>query len=414
LAAKQEAAAKAAEDRAAREKKAAEDRKQAEADAAESTTKYLQAVAAEYGFTQTAAQAAFQEMILGGKSAAEALKEMVSVAYFDSPQGIADIVQGLGELKTGAQVTGEQIQTALIDRLKNLPAQELADFGVMAQMAFDQGKMSAEQMAQVMDAQTRVALQQLGLDADVALTGMSKKFLEASGNVDIIASRFDHLRETGADAGAVLGQSLEQAMKSAANTQEIDLLIAKVKQLGEEGRLSEEKVTALLEKLGKKSDEAKEGINSVSEALKNLGVRSDADLKKTADGFKTAYEAVKKMGGSVREQQEAFKVYAKAAIDANGGVADSSLKVEAAMNGLEITTDKAGKSIVQAMSAGKGATDDLADSLDNAAASAQRLGEGVKALEGGDFTKDGFVTDASGNPVRHQKTARFQTGPTKT
>jgi len=244
LAAKQEAAAKAAEDRAAREKKAAEDRKQAEAGAAESTTAYLQGLSAEYGFTQTAAQAAFQEMTLGGKSAAEALKEMLAAATFDSPQSISDMVLKLGEIKAGAMATGEQIQTALIDRLKNLPAQELADFGVMAQMAFDQGKMSAEQMAQVMDAQTRVALQNLGLDADVALTGMSQKFLEASGNVDVITSRFEHLKEQGVDASAVLGQSIDQAIKSASNPKELDLLIGKVKQLGDEGKLSKEKLRA--------------------------------------------------------------------------------------------------------------------------------------------------------------------------
>jgi len=403
LAAKQEAAAKAAEDRAAREKKAAEDRKQAEAGAAESTTAYLQGLAAEYGFTQTAAQSAFQEMTLGGKSAAEALKEMLAAATFDSPKSVSDMVLKLGEIKAGAMATGEQIQTALIDRLKNLPAQDLADFGVMAEMAFDQGKMSAEQMAQVMDAQTRVALQNLGLDADVALTGMSQKFLEASGNVDVITSRFEHLKEQGVDASAVLGQSIDQAIKSASNPKELDLLIGKVKQLGDEGKLPR-KTAGLLEQLGKKSDEAREGINSVSEALKTLGIRSDADLKKTADGFREAYEAVKKMGGSVREQQEAFKVYANAAIEANGGVATSALKVEAAMAGLEINADKAGKSIVEAMGAGKDRVDDLAASLDNAAASAQRMGEGVQALEGGGFVNaDGWISDKSGNALRMQK-----------
>jgi len=184
--------------------------------------------------------------------------------------------------------------------------------------------------------------------------------------------------------------------------------VAKVKQLGEEGRLSEEKVTALLEKLGKKSDEAKEGINSVSEALKTLGIRSDADLKKTADGFREAYEAVKKMGGSVREQQEAFKVYAKAAIEANGGVATSALKVEAAMVGLEINADKAGKSIVEAMGAGKDRVDDLAASLDNAAAAAERLGEGVEKVGEGKYVNaEGLMSDKSGAPIRRNLTSSW-------
>jgi len=74
------------------------------------------------------------------------------------------------------------------------------------------------------------------------------------------------------------------------------------------------------------------------------------------------------------------------------------------MAGLEINADKAGKSIVEAMGAGKDRVDDLAASLDNAAASAQRMGEGVQALEGGGFVNaDGWISDKSGNALRMQK-----------
>ena len=406
LAKKREASAKAAEDTAARETEAAATRSEA--------MKNTALEAEEARFKMSELQKTFLEITLSGKSAAEALTEIVKAFDIDTPAGIGKMVSSLGELKAGAQVTGEQIQTALIDKLKNLPEQELKDFGTMAEMAFDQGKISAKELGQVMDAQVRVALKNLGIDADVALTGMSQKFQQAASNVDIIVERFDHLRETGADAGAVLAQSLDAAINAAANTAEIDALRDKIAALGEQGLIAKDKLAEMMAALGQKSDQAKEGINSVSEALKTLGIRSDADLKKTADGFREAYEAVKKMGGSVREQQEAFKVYAKAAIEANGGVATSALKVEAAMNGLEITTDKAGKSIVEAMGAGKDRVDDLAASLDGVAASAdnarsavQSLGEGVQAMEGGGFAKDGYVTDAGGNPVRYQRTGSW-------
>jgi hypothetical protein len=56
-------------------------------------------------------------------------------------------------------------------------------------------------------------------------------------------------------------------------------------------------------------------------------------------------------------------VYADKAIAANNGVASESLKVEAAMRGLQVQTDRTGKTIVSAMGNGANAADNLGGSV---------------------------------------------------
>ena len=57
---------------------------------------------------------------------------------------------------------------------------------------------------------------------------------------------------------------------------------------------------------------------------------------------------------------------AEAAIAANGGVANDTLRIQAALQGLTIEVDGAGKAIIRAMSGGAKETERLADATDRA------------------------------------------------
>ncbi|NMG29359.1 tape measure protein [Aromatoleum evansii] len=326
-------------------------------------------------FKLTEMEKVFGELRAKGQDAAGALDSVVKTANLTSMDGIAALVTGLDQLRAGAQVTGEQIEIALSQRLRKLSVADLRDFGIQAEMAFNRGSLSAQQLGVALDSQARAALQRLGVDADAALTGMSAKFREADGAVQVLAGQFDRLQASGVDAGAVLQQSIDGAIKAAANRAELDNLATTVQRLGEEGKLAESAVVAALDAIRRKADEATPGVNGVTEAFKELGVVTDATLGEAAARARTAFEQIRSSGtASARELQQAFRAYAERAIAANGGVADAALKAQAAQHGLSLEADTAGRTVVRAMGEGRAATAALGDAAEEAAAKFGEIG----------------------------------------
>lgn len=319
---------------------------------------------------------AFGEMRAKGQDAAAALESVVKAANLTSVDGIAALVTGLDQLRVGAQVTGEQIEVALAARLRRMSAEDLRDFGIQAEMAFNRGAVSAQQLAVALDSQARAALQRLGVDADAALTGMSAKFTEASGALGVVVGQFDRLTAAGVNAGTVLQQSVTAAIKAAANPVELQALGDTVRRLGEEGKLAEVAVTAALSAIRAKADEATPGINSVTEAFKELGVVSDAVLQEAAQRAKAAFDQIASSGSaSARELEFAYKAYAERAIAANRGVADSATKARAAQYGLKVETDSAGRAVVRSMTEAASATTTMSTAANTAAGAMDRIGD---------------------------------------
>ena len=120
---------------------------------------------------------------------------------------------------------------------------------------------------------------------------------------------------------------------------------------------------------------AQDAAKLTAEAFEALGISSQASLKLVASSAKVYYERIKADGTSTAaDLSNAFKAYAEKAIAANNGVATETIKSEAAMRGLEIQTDSAGKSVVKAMGEGQAAAAKLGDQL-------KLTAEQVRALE---------------------------------
>lgn len=319
---------------------------------------------------------AFGELRAKGQGAAEALESVAKAADITMADGVAALVTGLDQLRAGAQVTGEQIEIALAARLRKMSGEDLRAFGIQAEMAFNQGALSAQQLAIALDSQARAALQRLGIDADVALGGMSAKFTEASAALGVVVGQFDRLSAGGVNAGAAVEQAVTAAIKAAANPVELDTLAATVRRLGEEGKFAETAVTAALAAIRAKADEATPGINSVTEAFKELGVVSDEVLRESAQRAKSAFDQISASGtASARELQLAYKAYAERAIAANRGVADAAVKAGAAQHGLKVQADSAGRAVVQSMTEAASATKAVSAAASAAAGSMDRVGD---------------------------------------
>lgn len=359
-------------------------------------------------FNLSELQQQFGEVGTSAAGIAEALKTVFNDADLGSVDGIAKLALDIDELEKSAYAAGEQIDTALRQRLAQLTAKELNEFGIMAEMAFNRGQIGAEALARINDQVLAASFDRLGINAAQALGQISPLAQDA---IDSVEGLIDQLSRAGVSAertAVALDAALNTAITKADSAEALTALTTRITEWGQAGKLSGDQVSAALDKIRGKADELTPGINSATEALRALGITSDAELRKTEKAFREAYEAVTGMGGSVREQEAAFRRYAEAAINANSGVADSSLKVRAAMHGLTIDVDSAGRTIVRnfeeraktAFDVARDASDDLGRSMANLEERAEKLAEGVERVGSGFRNAAKQSTDAQGNVIR--------------
>ncbi len=382
-----------------------------------------------------AAIAVFDGLRAKGESAAEAVGKIGKDFDLSGLQGIRDFSAVLDKLAADGKIAAGEFRQAWADALKG---QDLAVFETQARAAFAGTAREAERVAQLLDASVREAVRRTGLDMDLISGGMGRAARSAINDTEAIIKGLDRLKAMGVDTGQALAASLTKGIDTADSQRALDAVKAQIeavrKSLGDkvaDGLLDQAKQKAL--ELRDAMDKATPGINSVREAMKALGVTSDETLRNTAAQSKAAYDTLAQSGkASARELSAAFQKYASDAIAANNGVATESIKTEAAMRGLEITTDSAGKSIVRAMGSGADAAKALGsavgltteqiraqeDALDRVAmkykltadyterqiallereaALMERMDTLERKRQGVD--KNGFATDKSGNTV---------------
>jgi hypothetical protein len=336
------------------------------------------AAEAKFGLTEAAKKliTEFDELIKKGQTTDEAINAIGKKFDLASAPGIQAAAGVLDKLAADGKLSAEQLQRAWAEALSG---QDLQKFEVMARAALGGAERSAMQLAQVLDGTLREAVRRAGLDMDLISGGMSKASVSALNDVETIISGFDRLKASGADASQALAASFVKAIDTADSQKALDALNTRIEQmrklLGDkitDGLL--EQVALQAEKLKQKADEALPGIQSLTEAMRVLGVSSQKSLDETATKFKTAYDAMRSSGtATARELQDGFVRYAEAAIKANGGVATEALKVEAAMRGLEIGVDRAGRVFIQAMGDAEGATRRTTRAIDDQVAAFGRL-----------------------------------------
>ena len=329
----------------------------------------------ELGSGAKAAIAEFDKLTKAGESSASAVAKIGKDFDLSTVPGIVNATTVLDKLTADGKISATAFQQAWSDALKGA---DLAVFETNARVAFAGTAREAERLGQVLDATLRESIKRTGLDFDVISGGMSKASVSAINDTEAMIQGLDRLQAMGVDTAQVLSASIGKGINTADSQRAIEAVRSQIEAMRQQ--LGDKIADGLLDQAKQKADALKgaldaalPGINSVAEAMKALGVTSDATLKDTAAKSKAAFDEMRNSGtSSARELADGFKKYAADAIAANNGVASETLKAEAAMRGLQITTDNAGKSIVQAMGSGKQATDGLTSSVNNATNALQR------------------------------------------
>ena len=301
---------------------------------------------------------------------------------------VATIASGLSKITFG------DLSQSFATAAQSIKLEAQAAYAVMEEF----GKKSGEAFDAATENATRAAEAWDSLNAPVATATESIKNVATAADtttasLGLTAEQLDALGENATVAGGKVVELGKQATASAAEqVTAADAARAKITELrAEYARLIEagdtqgaaQKLVEIQAELDRTKDKAADAAEAVEAAFVRLGVTSTAALKQAADAAKRDFEIIKNSGtASTADIQAAFEVYAEKAIAANGGVADATLKAQAATVGMRIETDETGKVIVRTLQESRQAAIDLANATDEAASSMGELAEATEDVAG--------------------------------
>lgn len=369
----------------------AEAEKKMAAAAAEDAAKKRLAADAAFGLSARSKELVtdFEDQIKKGDKATEAIAKLAKALDLSTPKGINVAGAALDDLARKGALSADQVREAWRQALSG---KDLRIFEVEANAAFDNTDQGQRRLAASMDAVLGEAIKRTGKDLPELATGISAAAQSAINDFDVLIGRTDELKVKGLDVGEVLATSLDQAAKAATTEAAMKAVVARWEDLGKSGQLAGERLRKGLDGAKEKLDELKPGINSVAEAFKNLGLKSGEELKRTADAARQSFETIRQSGMATPAQiAEAFRRYAAIVLEANGGVASETLKTQAAMQGLTIDVDAAGKAIITTFD--QRHPKDFGDAVKGAADEVIRLKDAQDRQSG----RDGVVGTWSGS-----------------
>jgi TP901 family phage tail tape measure protein len=275
-----------------------------------------------------------------------------------------EVVDAFERMSASGQASADAIMAGFKSGLEKVSTSALPAMELAIHDAFSRNKISADQLdtalaliarrakdiSQDMHA-VNEASKALGLDASIALGGMSEKAEEAARALELLIEKQLVTKNN-------FQQVFDAALKAADSTAAVDRLRGALELLRKQFPELAPQIEKAMTLLKQKADEVTPGINSVTEAMEKLGLKSESSLKLAAQNAREMYEKVRAMGGTIEDQRQAWLKYAEAAITANRGAASMTVKAEAAALGLKRELNE----LVEANRKAKGSTDALRDS----------------------------------------------------
>ncbi|OTG79413.1 tape measure protein [Acinetobacter sp. ANC 4648] len=306
------------------------------------------------------------------------LNQQLSDARATGNQAAIDIaVKGLAELDakekafqaesqkiTEAKITAAQAvanamiasaDAAGIAQLKVLNAQ-LAAQGLKAEFdttgqvivkAMGDGAVAIGVTANAAD-KARIAASALGIDLDVALNRVSKKFASDKSSLNDYANGLETMGVTGKKAADITYEAWLKWLATAKNQAEIDFAKSKLKEFGDQGRVSTSQVEQGLFAIKLQAQKLPDDIDPVTAAFKRLGVETKENLKLAAQQALMDFISIRDSGKATAEGvQKAYEsMTQKVAASGDVGVI-AAANVAGANRDLRIEVDSTGKATVK-------------------------------------------------------------------
>lgn len=372
----------------------------------------------------------FDEMRTKGDSASEAISKIGKDFDLSNIQGIKDAAGVLDKLAADGKLSAGEFQKAWAEALKGqdlavfeanfkasmlqtqkdaekagkaleaaiasgLSGKELKVFEEKAREALAVTTREAERFKQVVGAELQEAVRRTGLDMDVISGGMGKASRSAINDTEAMIHGLDNLKAMGVDTAQALTASLGKGINTSDSQKAIEAVKAQIeavrKVLGDkvaDGLLDQAKQKSL--DLKDELDKAKPGINSLREAMELLGLKSSESLNKTAKTAQEAYDFIKAKGQEEGEsyvtwqarKDAAARVMLERLIAANGGVITEAIKARAAMEGIDLSSEKAGRSMKGAFDSGSDAASRFTQNAGASLEEIKRMDAALDAING--------------------------------
>jgi tape measure domain-containing protein len=321
----------------------------------------------------------FEGVRLKGAAVADALDKVTKSLQLGDTTGIANAAAALDALAVRGQITGDQVRTALA---AGLSGADLAIFETQARAAFDGSEQGARRLAAALDSVTIEALRRAGTSVQELQTGFSNTTNSALNDVDTLARSLTQLGARGGEAGRALSGSLNRALDAANTERAVQAVIDRWEQLGRQGLVTGQQLSAGLEQARAKLDEIKPGVSSLDEALRTFGLKTQAQMQQTADTFRSAWEQIRNSTQvGLQDKIRAFEQYRDAATAANKGVVPSEIAVQEEMLRMQRIAAETGSSMRDLGNSG-------VSGMDRITSSAERARKAVEDVKTASLTGD--------------------------
>lgn len=303
--------------------------------------------------------------------------------------GVALINDGLAKVTFGSVSAGFRQAAADIRQEAGAMWAVSEEFAAKSAAAFDAAASGAQTAANGWKTLTDSADQ-----AAPSLTAAGDALATVGAQATAAAAELTALGTAAAESGAAQQQAATDAQTKLA---ELRAEYDRLKAAGDTQGMAE-KLREIDRLLGGVGSAARASSEDVAAAFERMGITSEAALKQAAQNALRDFEIIRNSGlATPRDIQSAFVAYAEKAIAANGGIADAVLRGQAAINGVRIAADEAGRAVVSAMSQGKAATDALGEAAKETAAKFGEIGAAAEeAADSAQAAANAAASAASG------------------
>lgn len=188
----------------------------------------------------------------------------------------------------------------------------------------------------------------LGVNLSAALNQVTSKFNQSALALEDFSAGLAKTGTVGTQASNALYTAWTGFLKAAGNQAEIDLAKSKLEEMGKAGKLSTQQVEQGMIAIKQQAQEVAGAIDPVAQAFERLGIKSRDSLKLAAQQQLADLDTVTRSGKATQDSlQQASEKAVQAAIASGDAATIAAAKTRAAANGLAVTTDATGKTVVQ-------------------------------------------------------------------
>lgn len=220
--------------------------------------------------------------------------------------------------------------------------------GEVTVKAFATAATAAETFGLTASEAAKRAAKALGVDLDIALNQVSNGFNGTIEKLNQVAGGFDDLKNAGVNASDLVYAAWQKVLAGAKNQAEIDIAKQALIDLGKEGKIATGDVAVGLQDIKDRAAKVSPEIDAVTAAFERLGIKTKEQLKLAAQSAMADFNTIAASGkGTAEDVEKAYQRVIQAAIASGDESVVSQAKAQAAMGGLTVEINKAGKAVTQ-------------------------------------------------------------------